>query len=174
MQKLKIYLFFLILCAFPCVVRAQVTVADLKGAAQQAKLFNDELNKTVEAVYALKESALGLIDVGAYLDLLLSFDFSIPKPEMSSDVVNAVPKTSGSASGVTGQIKQATDSVSGGISGTSGSDNQKFGSKSAVEQSVTQNMQVRTEESAEDKDVVSQAISMATGSNGSIDRKSVV
>lgn len=176
MRKLKIYFFLLILCGFSDFAAAQVITVDAKDTAQQSKLLYDETAKAAEAVSALQESLLSLVDIGEYLDLALSFDFSIPKPEMSSDVVNAIPKTNGSAvSGATGQITQATDSVAGGvvgtsgtggisgIGGTSGSGNQKFASKSAVQQSVTQNMQVRTDETAEDKDVVS----MATGSGDS-------
>ena len=123
---------------FPTVLSAQVITKDDKELLNLGKQVYNEGESLIQSVQSLQQSVTRAIDLGAYMDTIFDVSFLIPKPKLSSDIVNSVPKTEGnSASGVGDVASSATSAVGGD------SDSQQFESSSKVKASVSNNMQVR-------------------------------
>ncbi len=147
---------------FPTVLSAQVITKDDKELVNLGKQVYNEGESLIQSVQSLKQSVTRAIDLGAYMDTIFDVNFLIPKPQLSSDVVNSVPKTeSNSASGTGNVASSATSAVSGGSDG----DSQKFESSSKVKASVSNNMQVRDtdQDTSTGNAGVDKAVSAVTG-----------
>lgn len=139
-------LFLLAILFVPQMTQAQVITNDSKELITLAKQVYNDGNGLIQSLKSLQQTVIRAIDLGAYMDTFFDVSFLIPKPQMSSDVVNAVPKENSNSSlgGSTGV------GVSEGTS-SSGS-NQQFESSSKVKASVANNMQVTDASSASGSD----------------------
>ena len=133
---------------------AVVVVNDAKDLIELGRAVANEGKELATAVNTLKNSTLELIDLGDYMDIVFNLDFLSPKPALSSDVVDAVPKNE--QANTTPKLPTTGSDAEGG----------KFPNHAASEQSVKNNMQVREETPADDP--VGQVTSMITGGQNSI------
>lgn len=149
--------FFICFCAiilsYSHVASAAVIVNDAKDLIKLAKAVSNEVKELATASKTLQNSVLEAIDLGDYLDIAFSLDFLTPKPTLSSDVVDAVPKNK--------QSDVSSTITAGGNSG-----DEKFPNHTTSKQSVIDNMQVR-DEPAED-DVTGQVVNLVTGGQNGI------
>ena len=146
---------------FPTVLSAQVITKDDKELLNLGKQVYNEGESLIQSVQSLQQSVTRAIDLGAYMDTIFDVSFLIPKPELSSDVVDSVPKTEGdSASGAGDIASSATSAV-----GVGDVASQQFESSSKVKASVSNNMQVRdtSQESSTGNADVDNVVSAMTG-----------
>lgn len=141
----------------------EVVTQDAKELVQLAQQVGNESRGLVESLIALNQSFKRVTDLGGYMDALFDVSFLIPKPRMSPEVVNAVPKAGSksaapAASGAAGAATSAVSSVTGSDSEA------KFESSSKVKASVSENMQVTDASSTSSDDVdVKKTVSELTG-----------
>lgn len=127
----------LLIASMPC--QAQVITEDAKELAQLGTQVYNESKGLFEAIRSLEQTTKRVVDLGAYMDKLFDISFLIPKPKMSPDVVNAVPKASKNSS-LPGAADTAAATASSVVGGDSSSP--KFENSSKVKASVGNNMQV--------------------------------
>lgn len=146
---------------FPTVLSAQVITKDDKELLNLGKQVYNEGESLMQSVQSLQQSVTRAIDLGAYMDTIFDVSFLIPKPELSSDVVDSVPKTEGDSASGTGYVASSATSAVGGGDGAS----QQFESSSKVKASVSNNMQVRdtSQESSTGNADVDNVVSAMTG-----------
>ena len=146
---------------FPTVLSAQVITKDDKELLNLGKQVYNEGESLIQSVQSLQQSVTRAIDLGAYMDTIFDVSFLIPKPELSSDVVDSVPKTEGNLASGAGDVASSAASAVGGGDGAS----QQFESSSKVKASVSNNMQVRdtSQESSTGNADVDNVVSAMTG-----------
>ena len=146
---------------FPTVLSAQVITKDDKELLNLGKQVYNEGESLMQSVQSLQQSVPRAIDLGAYMDTIFDVSFLIPKPELSSDVVDSVPKTEGDSASGTGDVASSATSAVGSGDGAS----QQFESSSKVKASVSNNMQVRdtSQESSTGNADVDNVVSAMTG-----------
>ena len=146
---------------FPTVLSAQVITKDDKELLNLGKQVYNEGESLIQSVQSLQQSVTRAIDLGAYMDTIFDVSFLIPKPELSSDVVDSVPKTEGDSASGAGDVASSATSAVGGGDGAS----QQFESSSKVKASVSNNMQVRdtSQESSTGNADVDNVVSAMTG-----------
>lgn len=146
---------------FPTVLSAQVITKDDKELLNLGKQVYNEGESLIQSVQSLQQSVTRAIDLGAYMDTIFDVSFLIPKPELSSDVVDSVPKTEGDSASGTGDVASSATSAVGSGDGAS----QQFESSSKVKASVSNNMQVRdtSQESSTGNADVDNVVSAMTG-----------
>ncbi len=136
-QKQKILGLFLIAMGLVLPRNASavmVTTADMKDIATQIEAFAKGVEEVVTEVETLVKSTKELIDVGDLMNQFFDIGFLIPKPKMSTDVVETIPKSGDSKKGV------SASSITGGLGGKK--DGEKFEDAKKVNSSVKKNLTV--------------------------------
>ncbi len=128
-----------------------VTTADLEDIQTQIEEFIKSVEEVMVEIQKTVETAREVTDVGSLMNEVFDIGFLIPKPKMSTDVVETIPKEGEKKDGgITGSASSAASSV--GLGGDSKGDSEKFEDASKVNQSVKKNLTVSNESGEQEED----------------------